>query len=171
MNYIEAEDLIINPPNKATPRKWRKGDKIITFALEEVASEMMDTDRENIVAVKESSKAEEEDEEDVAETHDAEDGQSTNGEFIAAVPGQSTSATPGSSGYLDNLSSLEDDSVVVVAGLDGIIDKLESSQQQGGQAPPSSPPSQSSRGFSLRSLLERGKPKQGASTNSYLDSL
>ena len=25
MNYIEAEELIVNPPNKATPRKWSKG--------------------------------------------------------------------------------------------------------------------------------------------------
>lgn len=35
MSYIEAEELIINPPNKSVPRKWVKGDKIITFALED----------------------------------------------------------------------------------------------------------------------------------------
>lgn len=35
MTYIEAEDLIINPPNKSIPRKWTKGDKIISFSLED----------------------------------------------------------------------------------------------------------------------------------------
>ena len=35
MDYIEAEELIVNPPNKSTPRKWTKGDKIITFSLED----------------------------------------------------------------------------------------------------------------------------------------
>ena len=35
MDYIEAEELIVNPPDKDEKRKWKKGDKIITFALED----------------------------------------------------------------------------------------------------------------------------------------
>ena len=35
MDYQAAEELIVNPPNKAIPRKWSKGDKIITFSLED----------------------------------------------------------------------------------------------------------------------------------------
>ena len=35
MDYQTAEELIVNPPNKAIPRKWSKGDKIITFSLED----------------------------------------------------------------------------------------------------------------------------------------
>jgi len=35
LSYPQANDLIINPPNKSTPRKWEKGDKIITFSLED----------------------------------------------------------------------------------------------------------------------------------------
>lgn len=35
MDYQTAEELIVNPPNKAVPRKWSKGDKIITFSLED----------------------------------------------------------------------------------------------------------------------------------------
>jgi len=35
MSYTEANDWIINPPYKSTPRKWVKGDKIITFSLED----------------------------------------------------------------------------------------------------------------------------------------
>lgn len=35
MSYTEAEDLIINPPNKSVPRKWTQGDVIITFSLED----------------------------------------------------------------------------------------------------------------------------------------
>ena len=35
LDYIEAEELIINPPDKAEKRKWSPGDKIITFSLED----------------------------------------------------------------------------------------------------------------------------------------
>lgn len=35
LDYISAEELIINPPNKSTVRKWKEGDKIITFSLED----------------------------------------------------------------------------------------------------------------------------------------
>lgn len=35
MDYIEAEELIVNPPDKDKKRKWKKGDKIITFSLED----------------------------------------------------------------------------------------------------------------------------------------
>ena len=35
LDYIEAEELIVNPPDKAEKRKWSPGDKIITFSLED----------------------------------------------------------------------------------------------------------------------------------------
>ena len=35
MSYIEAEELIINPPDKATTRKWVPGDMIVTFSLDD----------------------------------------------------------------------------------------------------------------------------------------
>jgi ion channel POLLUX/CASTOR len=35
LDYFEAEELIVNPPDKAEKRKWSPGDKIITFSLED----------------------------------------------------------------------------------------------------------------------------------------
>jgi hypothetical protein len=35
LDYVDAEDLIVNPPNKSVPRRWKKGDKIVTFSLED----------------------------------------------------------------------------------------------------------------------------------------
>ena len=35
IDFEDAEDLIINPPNKAVPRRWKKGDKIVAFSLED----------------------------------------------------------------------------------------------------------------------------------------
>jgi len=35
MDYIEAEELIINPPDKARKRQWKHGDMVITFSLED----------------------------------------------------------------------------------------------------------------------------------------
>ena len=34
MNFLEAEELIINPPDKSVERKWNRGDKIITFSMD-----------------------------------------------------------------------------------------------------------------------------------------
>lgn len=34
LSFREEVDLILNPPNKAKKRKWRKGDKIIVFAFD-----------------------------------------------------------------------------------------------------------------------------------------
>ena len=34
MDYKEAANLIINPPDKNVVRKWSKGDVVVTFALD-----------------------------------------------------------------------------------------------------------------------------------------
>ncbi|KAL7547490.1 hypothetical protein ACHAWF_010782 [Thalassiosira exigua] len=34
MDYKQAEELIINPPDKSTKRKWARGDMIITFSVD-----------------------------------------------------------------------------------------------------------------------------------------
>ncbi|KAL7532696.1 hypothetical protein ACHAXR_004791 [Thalassiosira sp. AJA248-18] len=34
MDYLEAEELIINPPDKSTKRKWAEGDMIVTFSMD-----------------------------------------------------------------------------------------------------------------------------------------
>mmetsp|Transcript_3204 Transcript_3204/g.6750 ORF Transcript_3204/g.6750 Transcript_3204/m.6750 type:complete len:828 (+) Transcript_3204:90-2573(+) len=35
LDYDDAEELIINPPNKSVPRRWKEGDKIVVFSLED----------------------------------------------------------------------------------------------------------------------------------------
>ena len=35
LEFAHAKELIINPPNKSEPRRWEKGDKIVTFSLED----------------------------------------------------------------------------------------------------------------------------------------
>jgi len=35
LDYADAEDFIVNPPNKSVPRRWKKGDKIVVFSLED----------------------------------------------------------------------------------------------------------------------------------------
>ena len=35
LDFADAKELIINPPNKSLPRRWEKGDKIVTFSLED----------------------------------------------------------------------------------------------------------------------------------------
>lgn len=35
MDFTEAEELIINPPDKSEKRKWSTGDQIITFSIDD----------------------------------------------------------------------------------------------------------------------------------------